>query len=169
MKQAILFPGIGYHSDKPLLYYSKKILKNEGYEIIEVQFSNLDFDLNKSKDKAYKQAKSQLENIALKDVLLISKSIGTYCAARIAKENGLSKNIYFTTLESTLKYLEPNDLVYSGTLDQWANYSIIKKHFPNVHTITNGNHSLETGNVLENIDNLKKIMNTVEQYIRTRN
>lgn len=28
MKLAILFPGIGYHTDKPLLYYSKKILKN---------------------------------------------------------------------------------------------------------------------------------------------
>lgn len=27
MKLAILFPGIGYHTDKPLLYYSKKILK----------------------------------------------------------------------------------------------------------------------------------------------
>ena len=35
MKLAILFPGIGYHTDKPLLYYSKKILKNMDYEIKE--------------------------------------------------------------------------------------------------------------------------------------
>ncbi len=169
MKKAILFPGIGYHSDKPLLYYSKRILKNEGYKIIGVQFSNLDFDLNKSKDKAYKQALSQLKDIDLKNALLISKSIGTYCAARIAKENKLSKNIYFTPLESTLEYLDSNDLVYSGTLDQWASFEIIHKQFPTVHTIKNGNHSLETGNILTDISNLKDIMNTVEQYIRTRN
>ena len=54
MKLAILFPGIGYHTDKPLLYYSKKILKNMDYEIKEIHFENLDFDLNKSKDEAYK-------------------------------------------------------------------------------------------------------------------
>ena len=36
MKLAILFPGIGYHTDKPLLYYSKKILKNMDYEIKEI-------------------------------------------------------------------------------------------------------------------------------------
>ena len=80
MKLAILFPGIGYHTDKPLLYYSKKILKNMDYEIKEIQFTNLDFDLNKSKDEAYKQAKNQIEKMDLDtydSILLISKSIGT--------------------------------------------------------------------------------------------
>ena len=24
-KLAVIFPGVGYHTDKPLLYYSKKI------------------------------------------------------------------------------------------------------------------------------------------------
>ena len=26
-KIAVLFPGVGYHTDKPLLYYSKKLAK----------------------------------------------------------------------------------------------------------------------------------------------
>ena len=34
-KLAVLFPGIGYHCDKPLLYYSKKCLSAYGYEIID--------------------------------------------------------------------------------------------------------------------------------------
>ena len=77
MKLAILFPGIGYHTDKPLLYYSKKILKNMDYEIKEIHFKNLDFDLNKSKDEAYKQAKNQIEQIDLDmydSILFISKT-----------------------------------------------------------------------------------------------
>ena len=76
MKLAILFPGIGYHTDKPLLYYSKKILKNMDYEIKEIHFENLDFDLNKSKDEAYKQAKDQIHKFDLKaydSILFISK------------------------------------------------------------------------------------------------
>ncbi|MCQ2506160.1 MAG: hypothetical protein MJ113_03185 [Lachnospiraceae bacterium] len=40
-KLAVLFPGIGYSVDRPLLYYSKKVLKAKGYEIIEVNYGNL--------------------------------------------------------------------------------------------------------------------------------
>ena len=39
-KLAVLFPGIGYHCDKPLLYYSKKCLSAYGYEIIEVNYTH---------------------------------------------------------------------------------------------------------------------------------
>ena len=38
-KLAVIFPGVGYHSDKPLLYYSKKLAKNHGYEIKEVKYT----------------------------------------------------------------------------------------------------------------------------------
>ena len=31
-KSVIYFPGIGYHCDKPLLYYSKSIAEKSGYE-----------------------------------------------------------------------------------------------------------------------------------------
>ena len=118
MKLAILFPGIGYHTDKPLLYYSKKILKNMDYEIKEIHFKNLDFDLNKSKDEAYKQAKDQIHKFDLKaydSILFISKSIGTYCAAKLAHEYKLTNNIYFTPLDFTLEYLQQKDLLYSSS------------------------------------------------------
>ena len=32
MKLAVFFPGIGYHCDKPLLYYSRKLAQECGYE-----------------------------------------------------------------------------------------------------------------------------------------
>ena len=34
MKLAVFFPGIGYHCDKPLLYYSRKLVQEYGYEKI---------------------------------------------------------------------------------------------------------------------------------------
>ena len=38
-KIAIFFPGIGYHCDKPLLYYSRKIVVENGY----TECMNLDY------------------------------------------------------------------------------------------------------------------------------
>ena len=32
MKLAVFFPGIGYHCDKPLLYYAKKLTQQCRYE-----------------------------------------------------------------------------------------------------------------------------------------
>ena len=32
MKLVVFFPGIGYHCDKPLLYYSRKLAQEYGYE-----------------------------------------------------------------------------------------------------------------------------------------
>ena len=172
MKLAVLFPGIGYHCDKPLLYYTKKILKNKGYQIHEIQFTDLDFDLVKSKDKAYQQALQQVEAMAFStfdSVLFVSKSIGTYCAARLAKEYHLTSNIYFTPLDFTPEFLSPNDLVFSGTQDQWASYAYIeeycKKHQIPLHSILDGNHSLETGNIQTDLTNLREVMKQVEAYI----
>lgn len=38
-KLVCLFPGIGYACDKPLLYYSRKLLKEMGWEIVPVAYS----------------------------------------------------------------------------------------------------------------------------------
>lgn len=40
MKLAVVFPGIGYHVDKPLLYYSRKIADNYDYETVTVPYGN---------------------------------------------------------------------------------------------------------------------------------
>lgn len=45
MKLAVVFPGIGYHVDKPLLFYSKKIAASHGFEIVEVPYGNFPTDV----------------------------------------------------------------------------------------------------------------------------
>jgi len=37
-KIAVIFPGMGYHSDKPLLYFSKRLAREKDYEIAEVSY-----------------------------------------------------------------------------------------------------------------------------------
>ena len=84
MKIAVLFPGIGYHCDKPLLYYSGKLAAYYQYKIIRVSYTNLDKSIPKAFADACAQTEEQLENIdwhQYEEILFISKSIGTSVAA----------------------------------------------------------------------------------------
>ena len=46
---AVLFPGIGYHIDKPLLYYSAKLARARGYDLLAVQYPALPTGLCKDR------------------------------------------------------------------------------------------------------------------------
>lgn len=164
MKKAILFPGIGYHCDKPLLYYTKKILKQHGYEIQEIVFQNLHFDLEQAKEMAYNQACQQLQDLD-SNSLFVSKSIGTYCAGKLAEKYQIHSHIYFTPLIFSKKYITKRDLVFSGTRDPFLSKEDIPIY---CHRIENGNHSLETGDIQLDLENLKWICELVEDFIRER-
>ena len=45
MKIAVFFPGIGYHCDKPLLYYARKLVQEYVYEKIWSELSKGDKEL----------------------------------------------------------------------------------------------------------------------------
>ena len=71
-----------------------------------------------------------------------------------------------------MPYIKKEDLIFSGSKDQWANYDVLKKYTDShglfLHTVKDGNHSLETGNIIEDIENMKKIMIKVKQFIEER-
>ena len=98
-KIAVIFPGIGYHTDKPLLYYSGKLAAAAGYEIIKISYPKYDVNLKQAtKEQLATFVKMCLEATTetlkdaglgdAEDVLFISKSIGTVVAAAYAKEIG---------------------------------------------------------------------------------
>ena len=98
MKLAVFFPGIGYHCDKPLLYYSRKLVQEYGYEkIVTLNYTydgkNLRGNEEKMRqafDSLYIQAENSLKEIAFdqyEQILFISKSIGTIIASAYAARN----------------------------------------------------------------------------------
>ena len=52
-KIAIVFPGVGYTKDRPLLYYAGKLAVKHGYELRFVDFSGLDWSKDKLKDRDF--------------------------------------------------------------------------------------------------------------------
>ena len=108
MKLAVYFPGVGYHCDKPLLYYARKIAAACGFDQhITLSYTTQIRDLlgNPANMKAaflelYEQAESELDKTSVfsqqsgvasccDEILFISKSVGTAIAARYAGEHSL--------------------------------------------------------------------------------
>ncbi|MCR5303567.1 MAG: alpha/beta hydrolase, partial [Lachnospiraceae bacterium] len=52
-KIAVIFPGMGYTKDRPLLYYSGKLAKNKGFELRHIDFSGFEWSKEKLKDHEF--------------------------------------------------------------------------------------------------------------------
>lgn len=179
-KLAVLFPGIGYTCDKPLLYYSGKLAAVRGYEIKQVPYGNFPPDVKGSAEKmekAFYSALAQAEAIlkdtdfADREVLFISKSIGTAVAAAYAKEHGLQvRSISFTPVEQTFLFARGDGIMFHGTADPWAKDTDriregCEKIGQPLYLVEGANHSLETGDTETDIRNLQKIIKQVGEYM----
>ena len=179
-KIAVIFPGVGYHVDKPLLYYSKKLASQNGYEIKEVPYGKFPKGVKGSREKmekaffsALEQAGEILQDVDFSeydDIVFISKSVGTAVASAYAGRHGLkTRNIYYTPVEASFQFMEQPGIVFTGTADAWVTFEAVKQGcetggFP-LYVTEDGNHSLETGAVKRDLENLREIMRITEEYI----
>lgn len=180
MKLAVIFPGIGYHVDKPLLYYAKKLAQAFGYETAEVPYRDFPEGVKGSPEKmkeAFVSALAQSEELLgdrdlskYDGLLFISKSIGTAVASAYAAEHGLNvHHIYYTPVAETFSFVKGEGVVFHGTKDPWVDTDIVikaceEKGLP-LFITENANHSLETGEVLADLRNLERIMEETREYL----
>lgn len=186
MKLAVFFPGIGYHCDKPLLYYSNQLAVQYQYEIVKVTYGVLHKELDKAFEDALAQTRKCLEHVVWEDyeeILFVSKSIGTAVACAYAREHGICcRNVYYTPLEQTFAFSPQKGIVFHGTEDPWADTEKIKKKCIEssllLYLIEDGNHSLEIKQkrrereknghqpkMRENLQILTQVMEQTEQYL----
>jgi len=185
MKKAIILPGIGYTPEKPLLYYSRKLAQKHDFEIEIIRYDS-EFDCQRKKNMSllekanllYENAIKKLDSCNLSAmqgdddcIIFFSKSIGTMIAARYAKENNLlCGHVFFTPLPETFKYVSDGyGIAFAGTDDNLAPFDDIEKECEQNHIelypIEGANHSLETGEVIDDIDFIADIMEVVDTYI----
>lgn len=174
MKLAVFFPGIGYHCDKPLLYYSEKLARQYQYETIKINYEGLGKDIDEAFAGALAQTRERLAGIdwgRYEDVLFVSKSIGTAAACAYAADHHVyCRNIYYTPLEQTFAFAPGKGIVFHGTQDSWAQTNMIQakcreNNLP-LRVIENGNHSLEIPeNTRQNLRVLTDVMEETESYI----
>lgn len=180
MKIAVVFPGIGYHTDKPLLFYSKKIAAAHGYEVRDVSYGNFPSGSKGKKDlmadcffSALEQSEKLMADVDFSrydDILFLSKSIGTAVASAYSRKHGLkTKNVYFTPPEGSFRFMDQPGIVFHGSSDEMADTVFVteecRKRDWSLHTIENANHSLEVGDWERDLGTLYGIMLAVDQYL----
>ena len=183
-KLAVFFPGIGYTADKPLLYYSRKIAAEQGYEVKLLPYRGfppkIQGDAGRMQESfriAMNQTVEMLAGTDLtsyEELLFVGKSIGTIVAAKYASDLGIGSRVrfvFYTPLEDTFRFHAGKAVVFTGTDDPWVGRGesripecAAENGYPCV-LIADANHSLETGNAGKDIENLMMIMKETEHFI----
>lgn len=180
MKLCVLFPGIGYHCEKPLLYYPAKLAKSKGYDVIPLKFSGFDNSAKGNEEKmsraaghAIALAAEQLSDIDFSQyekVVFIGKSIGTIACLAYRETSGVNAScILLTPLEMTFDSLSHRCTTFHGTADQWADTETIRKlcrkHLVPLHEYENANHSLETGDTFTDIRTVLDVTEKIAELL----
>lgn len=182
MKLALIFPGIGYHVDKPLLYYTAKLARSAGFDVRAVQYDAFPDGALDSPERMIQCVRQALDAAEAQcgaidfpqysELLFISKSIGTAVASLFADRHGLTPfHFYFTPVDASLPRLQPRGIVFHGTSDPLATTDLVsdtcrEKGLP-LHLTGHGNHSLETGKVLDDVRELRRILELCDDYLKT--
>lgn len=183
-KLAVFFPGIGYTVDKPLLYYSRRIAADRGYEIRLLSYGGFPQNVLGDSDKmtecyriALAQARDMLADVdwnAYEDILFVGKSVGTSIAAWLASQGPArdrARMVLLTPLEETFTLRTDRAIVFTGTNDPWVGGAdsripdICAKRGLPCMVIRDGNHSLETGDVETDLQNLQVVIREIRQFL----
>jgi len=184
-KLAVVFPGIGYTADKPLLHYSRRIAERLGFEIRIINYSGFPEKVIGDRDKmvrsfqiALAHSEEMLSGIdfsAYDDIVFIGKSVGTIVAAKIAAESpdkDKIRLILYTPLEDTFSFSFGRAIAFSGTDDPWVGkeksriFALCEERQIPCTMIPSGNHSLESRDVFFDLEQLPGIIRKTESFLR---
>ncbi len=183
---AVLFPGVAYSCDKPLLHYARRILSEAGYEVILMKYKKSYFEDGRVTEegtaKAYQKCAKELTDVTMEeydDILFVGKSIGTLIAFMLGEDYSRGEHailgiryVAFTPIKKAFPYMQGQQvLVMAGTNDPVVTVEELKElsnqyKIP-LHLYEGGNHSLEVRNHPEqSIAILAKVITLLQEYIR---
>ena len=184
-KLAVIFPGIGYTADKPLLYFGRRIAVEYGYEIRIMDYKGfppkVKGDRNRMEESffiALRQAEEMLAGVDFAeydDVVFIGKSIGTIVAAKIAAESPAKdriRQVLYTPLEDTFRFPIGEAIAFTGDDDPWVGKEnsripeLCKERGIPCRQVPHANHSLESKDVFEDMKELRRVMKETEAFLK---
>lgn len=173
-KLVIMFPGVGYTMDCPLLYYASFLYEAKGYEQIHMKYNHILFEPDLTKEEKTLKAREyigekvkDIDFSAYDEVVFLSKSFGTAEAGILAEKLGIKpKQIFLTPLPRALPYIKETDTVVIGTADEV--YPECKaycdEHGIQPLYIEGADHSLEVkGKPFESLEILRDVMRYIER------
>lgn len=170
-KLVVIFPGLGYGVDAPLLYYADFLFETKGYDRIYIDYNQYLQDTSLTIPQRLNRLRQyeldQLKSICWSKydtIVFLSKSIGSMEAGWIADQLHLPvKHIFLTPIVEAMPYCTPDTTVIMGTNDR--HYSAYQHHTPSLY-FPEADHSLEVKNdPLRSVENLKEYLLFLDQML----
>lgn len=175
-KLAVVFPGNGYHNDRPLLHHATNLMKGFGFEVIDVEYGLFpkDSNMDGACELVKQYAQEYLCQVHWEDydqIVFIAKSLGTvaagYIAAQLAYPIGC---LMLTPLPQTLPYLKKEQqMVFYALNDPYCDAALIKSYCQ-THQIESfcftNEYSIEPTDTLECTYILLEIVNRYRVYMK---
>ncbi|AGK97233.1 hypothetical protein [Clostridium pasteurianum] len=175
----VLFPGVNYSCEKPLLHYARKAAVIEGYDVLCVRYGyklskdDIGKEIIKTIAEEVLQTIKNCDNKKYNKLYFISKSIGGEVAGNIANKIGYDnvKSLYLTPTPNTSQHMiKTNAYAVVGTKDKiFTEENIVfVKAYKNVNLtlIDNAQHSLEIdGNIEKSIESLSKVAGIFKEFL----
>lgn len=184
----VIFPGLRYTSDMPLLYYTTKLLTERGGDVLQLwaDYTSADYQSLPRQQRAawlqedgraLIQAGQKKRNYS--ETIVVGKSIGTLTMAEMVFHEEMPENsisiwltplLQFQHVVAAARQLPGSALFIGGGQDpSYAQDGIAQiKELPNVKTITieGANHSLEIpGELPRSLKAMQEILQGIADFL----
>ena len=182
---ALIFPGLRYSCDMPLLYFSSQCLLQRGYDVLQltIDYGAGDFQGLSRLDQARRLASDAAALVAAgraqrsyDRMVAVGKSIGTISLASLVASGLTARTIWLTPLlrqpllvQAAQKCLVPALFISSRddpTYDEQGLSSILEARQAEALTFSEADHRLEVpGDLGKTLSILKEVMERVEAFV----
>lgn len=182
-KVCFMFSGTGYTYDRPLLYYSTKLMLELGYDVVQVCYTfeqqQFEQDPKAISDMIYQKANTIVEYILrtkpYEEAVYIGKSLGTLpiidfymqqCPAIFSRYVILTPLLSFEHIGQSL--IDKNTFLAIGTADPHYSKEIVEQlSSHHLSIIESADHSLEiTNNTVESIIICQTLLAELKKYLK---
>jgi len=175
-KLVVLFPGKNYPCDKPVLHFAGASAIQSGYDFMVLEYgyqaARTDLDID-DLQRVIEECHESVQRIIsqYKEIVFISKSLGTIVAGEVHEKLGIPiKHLFLTPIKDTIPYINRfKGVVVYGSKDEVFNHELANQIKLDMATevieIPNANHSLETNHAPESIEILSKLVRIYMNFL----
>lgn len=172
----VVLGGQNYSIHKPLCYYSAALGIQAGYDVLSVQYgfhqAHALTHFPDDFDTLYNEVKSAIDLVLQPrhtEIIWIGKSLGTVLIKRLkrAYEGHTQKLIFITPVSPAFDQEDFREkLIIMGTHDEHYDEKLLEKEVESMVVEFDGaNHSLETGNVIADLEIMERVLGAIAGYI----
>ncbi|MFU1794867.1 hypothetical protein ACM1RC_13455 [Paenibacillus azoreducens] len=169
------FPGAHYSTELPLFHYTRKLAFQFEFDVLSLEYGyqsarlkpEMNDQLIESIVTDLEQAFNTLDIQKYKQVIFLSKSLGTCIAGLLAERLRMDvKHIFLTPISRTIPFIHENNcLVVTGSEDPvFTETERSQISGARLLVIDGANHGLELPDTMKSLEVMKGILEQVDRY-----